>query len=216
MSHMELAEDRINTPKPSMDDDLRDQLLQWAKEFKTSWVNLGRALYSVWRDKLYYAWGYEKFEYYVEQELGIKKQQCMKLLKTYFFLEQDEPAYLKREFAESREALNVPGYESINVLRMAKGKKEIKKDDYLKIKKDVFDKGKDATAVRKDLTAIMKERKIVDPEEERAQRNEASLKKVINALSVFKKDMETLQLLPDSIVEETEKLLEVLEREAQV
>jgi hypothetical protein len=213
---MELAEDRINTPKPSMDDDLRDQLLQWAKEFKTSWVNLGRALYSVWRDKLYYAWGYEKFEYYVEQELGIKKQQCMKLLKTYFFLEQDEPAYLKREFAESREALNVPGYESINVLRMAKGKKEIKKDDYLKIKKDVFDKGKDATAVRKDLTAIMKERKIVDPEEERAQRNEASLKKVINALSVFKKDMETLQLLPDSIVEETEKLLEVLEREAQV
>ncbi len=199
----------------AMNDILREKVLEYAKDFKTSWVNLGQALYSVYRDKLYYSWGFEKFEYYVEGELGIKKQQCLKLLKTYLFLEQDEPAYLKKEFTESRDPINVPGYESINVLRMAKGKKELFKDDYLKIKKDVFEKGKDAAAVRKDLTAIMKERKVIDPDEERAQRNEASIKKAINALNVFKRDMETLQLVPEAIVEEASKLLDVLEMEVQ-
>ena len=190
---------------------LRSQILDYSKDFKTSWVNLGQALYSVWRDKLYCAWGYDKFEYYTEQEVGLHKQTSLKLLKTYFFVESEEPAYLKKEFSQTREAVQVPGYEAVNVLRLAKQKKELHKDDYVKLRKDVFDKGKDASVIRKDLTTLMKERKPVDPEEEREKRNEAAIRKLYDALNSFKKDMEVLKLIPDNIIKDADDLMDKLE-----
>ena len=83
-------------------DKLREHIAQHAKDFKLSWVQLGQGLYSVWRDKLYHSWGFEKFEDYVVRELGLKKPLALKLVKTYFFVEQDEPVYLKKEFAGGR------------------------------------------------------------------------------------------------------------------
>lgn len=76
-------------------EDLRDHLIRNTKDFKRSWVELGRGLYTVYRDKLYYTWGYEKFDNYTESELGIRKPTALKMLKSYFFLEQEEPEYLK-------------------------------------------------------------------------------------------------------------------------
>jgi hypothetical protein len=192
---------------------LREELIQHAKNFKTSWVNLGQALYPVWKDKLYYNWNYDKFEYYTEQELGIKQSTALKLLKTYFFLEQEEPAYLAKEFPESREAKYVPQHDAINVLRLARQKKELTRDDYQQLKKAIFDKGRDASAVRKDLTAIMKERKPVDPEEERRKRNTISLRKLLLAMRSFKRDMEAFKMAPAHILEETDMLMKKIEAE---
>jgi len=65
---------------------LRGQLVDLAKNFKTSWVQLGQALYPVWKDKLFFGWGHDKFEQYTQKELGLKKTTALKLLKTYFFV----------------------------------------------------------------------------------------------------------------------------------
>lgn len=192
---------------------IREELLQYAKDFKTSWVSLGQSLYAVWKDKLFLAWSYEKFEYYTERELGIKKEIAMRLLKTYFFLEQDEPDYLKPEFKEDRDAAHVPGCDAINVLRLARQKRELNKSDYVDLKKAVFEKGQEASAVRKDLVALMKKRKEVDPEEEREKRNEAAMRKVLNALRSFQKDMESLKLAPVALLEEATALMKKIEEE---
>ena len=141
------------------DETLRRGVLQHAKDFKISWVKLGQALYSVWNDKIYKLWGYEKFEDYTEKEIGLKKQVAMKLLKTYYFLESEEPAYLKQEYSESTEAGKIPGYETVNALRLAKNRKELPKEEFDRLKEAVFEKGKDATLIRKDLTTLMKQRK---------------------------------------------------------
>src|SRR5580704_9107678 len=113
----------MNITKQS--EDLRENIAQHAKDFKLSWLQLGQGLYSVWRDKLYQSWEYEKFEDYVIRELGLKKPLALKLVKTYFFVEQDEPVYLKREFSETRETVNIPGLEGLDVLRLARSKKEL-------------------------------------------------------------------------------------------
>ncbi|MCC6758461.1 MAG: hypothetical protein IT395_02385, partial [Candidatus Omnitrophica bacterium] len=34
---------------------IRDKLIQFSKDFKTSWVNLGQNLYPVYKDKLFHA-----------------------------------------------------------------------------------------------------------------------------------------------------------------
>ena len=191
---------------------LRNQLAEYAKNFKVSWLHLGQGLYSVWQDKLFYAWGYEKFEDYATRELGLKKPLALKLVKTYLFVEQEEPGYLKTEFSRSREAVVVPGYESLDVLRLAHRRTELTRDDYVKLRKDIFDKGKDAALVRKDLTAIIKERKPIDPEQQRQTRHQASVKRFLNALRSFTKDMETLQLIEADIVQEAEILMNKLEK----
>jgi len=124
-----------------IDDTFRSQLLVYSKDFKTSWVKLGQILYSVWRDKTYHSWGFDKFEEYAKKELGLSKSLATKLLKTYLFLEEDEPEYLGDKFSEENEAVNVPGYEEMNFLRLAKNKKEVLKDDYRKFRKDIFEIG---------------------------------------------------------------------------
>lgn len=192
-------------------DNLRTHIAQHAKYFKLSWVELGQGLYSVWRDKLYQAWEFEKFEDYVIRELGLKKSLALKLVKTYFFVEQDEPVYLKKEFAEARKTAVIPGYESLDVLRLAHAHKELTREDYTKLRKDIFEKGKEASIVRKDLTTIIKERKKIDPDQAREERHEQSVRRLVTALKSFKKDMETLKLADPEIVEEAEELLKRLE-----
>ncbi len=195
----------------TINDTIREEILEYAKDFKTSWVNLGRHLYAVWQDKLFYAWGYEKFEDYTEREIGLKKSLCLKLLKAYLFVEQDEPAYLEQDFRQRRQAVQVPHYDAVDVLRLAKRKKELLADDYAKLRSEVFERGVDASKARKDLTSLIKERKLVDPEEEREQRNRTAIKKFMTALEMFKRDMETLKLIPNDILEEVQQLRRKIE-----
>ena len=90
--------DRIDSQMQGVEEgSVRHLALRSAKNFKTSWVELGRALYTVWKDKCYKAWGYITFDAYTAKEIGIKKQTAMKLLKSYYFLEKEEPAVLNEE-----------------------------------------------------------------------------------------------------------------------
>lgn len=213
MNRLDSIDPQARGKSPITADRIRDQLLKYTKDFKTSWVNLGRALYPVWKDKFFYTWGYDKFEYYTERELGIKKATAVKLLKAYFFLEKEEPDYLTKEYIEAREPVQVPSCDTVNVLRLAKKCKDLTEDDYHELKKAVFEKGKEATTVRKDLTSLIKERKEVDPDEERAKRNDGSIRRLMNALRSFKKDMETLKLSSPDLLQQAEGLLKKLERE---
>lgn len=193
--------------------ELRDRAAAGGKDFKRSWVSFSQTLYAIWRDKLYEYWGHEKFEHYAERELGLKKPLALKLVKTYQFVEQQEPAYLKQEFVEAREPALLPEMDAINVLRLARNRKELTKEDFQELHKQVFDKGRQAGLVRKDLTAMIKERKQVDPEEEREQRNLAALRRFLNALRSFKKDAGTLKLVRVDILKKAEELVEELEAE---
>ncbi len=195
--------------------ELRERVQAAAKDFKISWVQLAQSLYAIWRDRLYEYWGYEKFEHYVEREVGLKKSMALKLVKTYAFVEQQEPAYLKEEFRESREAMAVPELDAIHVLRLARNKKEVTKQDYQELRRQVFDKGRPAGLLRRDLTAIIKERKVVDPDEERDQRSAAAVRRLLNAIRSFKKDAETLKLVKANIVKKADELFQELESEIE-
>lgn len=136
---------------------IRYHILQNAKDFKTSWIELGRALYTVSKDKLYKEWGYGSFDIYTQREIGIRKETAVKLLRSYYFLEKEEPDYLKKEYVESNPPNAIPSYESVDVLRQAKNKK-VDEDDDAAIKREVFENGKDAREIKKDLTAMIRQR----------------------------------------------------------
>ncbi len=207
---MEYPEHRMTRPDQGTGAALRGLIVDHCKTFKTAWLKLGQTLYPVWKDKMFYAWGFEKFEYYAREELGLKKEVALRLLKTYFFIEQREPAYLDEGFAGGREAVRVPGCDEINVLRLASAKRELKREDYQKLKKAVFEQGRDASLVRKDLVALMRERKEIDPDEERQERCEAAVRRLATALKTFSRDMEALKLASPELLEDAKALLQKL------
>ncbi|MBF0122150.1 MAG: hypothetical protein HQL21_01925 [Candidatus Omnitrophica bacterium] len=195
--------------------ELRERAQEGAKDFKTAWLSFAQSLFAIHRDKLYEYWGYEKFDHYAERELGFKKSMALKLVKTYCFVEQQEPQYLQDSFVDERDASALPEMDAIHVLRLAKGKKEITRQDYSELRRQVFDKGRSAGLVRQDLVVLMKERKKVDPDEERERRNTAAVRKLLNAIRSFKKDAESLKLIKADLVKKAEELFRELEAEIE-
>jgi len=206
--------DRLEEKMKDMDtESLRFHILNNAKNFKSSWVELGRALYSVYKDKMYKEWGYSTFDIYTAKEIGIRKQTALKLLRSYMFLEKEEPQYLRKGYLEETDAAKVPSYESVDVLRQAKNKKVLDKEDYEHIKKEIFEDGQDAQKVRRDLTALIRERKEVNSEEALALRKTSTVKRLLSTLKSLKKEAELLKLLPVALLKETAELISRIEEE---
>ncbi len=206
--------ERIEERMHSLDEDsMRYKILESAKSFKSSWMDLGQALYSVWKDKLYKEWGYGTFDVYTSKEIGIKKMTAMKLLKSYYFLEKEEPDYLRKDMMSSRETASVPTYESVNLLRLAKNKQLLDHSDYHKLKKDILDMGKDARDAKKDLTMLLKQREELEPEEARKKRRNAMIKRLLTALKTLKTDIEASKMLPAGTIKEVAVLIQKIEAE---
>lgn len=194
-------------------DSLRQHVLKSAKDFKTSWIELGRALYTVWKDKLYKEWGYSTIDTYAAKEIGIRKQTAMKLLRSYCFLEKEEPRYLKSDYTDSQDTALVPGYESVDVLRQAKNKKDLDAQDYASLKKAIFEKGKDSQEVKKDLTSLIRQRRELEPEEARQEKRLSLLKRFLGSLKAITRELETAKLGSASLAKEADSLIKKIEAE---
>lgn len=93
----------------------RYRILSSAKQFKSSWVNLGQQLQEVRRERLYAQWGYECFEDYCSREIRIRRQTADKLTMAFHYLEQKNPTLI----AEDRSLNPLPDFRSIDILRQA-------------------------------------------------------------------------------------------------
>ena len=195
------------------EDSIRHRILTSAKNFKTSWIDLGQALYSVWKDKLYKEWGYITFDAYSAKEIGIKNTTAMKLLKSYYFLEKEEPVYLEKNKSEERPPAEVPSYESVNMLRLAKNKKDIGEDDYENLKKDVLEDARDVSEVRKSLAGLLRQRAQDDPEEARKKRRAAAIRRLLGSLKALRTELEASKMVSAAVIKETSGLIARIEKE---
>jgi len=195
------------------EDSVRYSVLSSAKKFKSSWLELGQALYAVWKDKLYKEWGYLTFDAYTAKEVGIRKQTALKLLKSYFFLEKEEPAYVQKEYLESHGAKSIPSYESVNTLRLAKNNKELDSGDYAGIRRNVLDLGKEAKDVKRDITTLIRQRAEPDSAEAREKKKYAAVRRLVSTLRALKREIEASKLMTASIIRETDNLIKKLETE---
>ncbi len=192
---------------------LRYHILESAKNFKCSWIERGRSLYSVWKDKLYKGWGQVSFDIYVSRETGIRKQTAMKLLKSYYFLEKEEPQYLKNEYAASVQTVNLPSYESVNILRQAKNNKGLGEDDYTNLKKEVFEKGQDVQELKKNLGVIIRQRQELNPEDAQEKKRYFALNRLLGQLRSLKQEVEVLKLLSVPLIKDLNSLIKNIDQE---
>ena len=192
---------------------LRYHVLENVKNFKTSWIELGRDLYTVWRDKLYKEWGYSSFDNYTAKETGIRKQTALKLLRSYYFLEKEEPQYLKQDMNDPADTAMLPTYEAVDVLRLAKNKKILDANDYNGLKKSVFEKGKDVRELKKDLCSLIRQRQELEPKEAWEKKRQAQLRRLVSVLKSLKNEVEISKTLPQDIIKDLNSIIFKLEEQ---
>jgi hypothetical protein len=130
---------------------LRRDVLESARQFKASWVELGRLLVRVKREGLWSEWGHASFDAYCTKELFIKKQTAEKLTMSYGFLERHEPALVREPRERSGDAGRAPPFEVIEVLSRAEAAGRIDDSRWSELREEVLE-APTAAAVNRQLT----------------------------------------------------------------
>ena len=201
-----LEERMSNLPAGS----LRRETLEAAKRFKSSWIELGRMLWTVYREKKFREWGYLTFEAYCAKEVGIRAPTAKKLLHSYYFLEKEEPSTLQRLDAETAPAA-LPSPDSVNLLRLLKNRKEIPAADYQKVRGYVLEKGKEVQEVRREVKSLLQENAKADPAAVEEARIRSSVRRMIGTLRSLRQQLSGADLVPKKILDDMEGLVKRLE-----
>ena len=192
---------------------LRHQTLEAAKRFKASWIDLGRMLWTVYREKKFREWGYLTFEAYSIKEVGIKPPTAKKLLHSYYFLEKEEPSTLKRLTAEQPSAApsEVPSADSVNLLRLLKNRQEVPAEDYQRVRGYVLEKAKEPQEVRREVQSLLRENSTADPEQVEEARTKSAVRRMIGTLRSLRQQLSGGDLVPKKILAEVDGLTKKLE-----
>jgi hypothetical protein len=113
---------------------LRRKVLESARRFKASWVDLGRMLAQVRREEAWREWGHPSFEDYCTKELFLRRATAEKLALSYSFLERHEP-----ELARARDVRSAPPFEVIEVLSRAEAAGRLDGQTWGELREGVID-----------------------------------------------------------------------------
>ena len=188
---------------------LRYQVLDAARRFKSSWIELGRYLYAVQKDKLYRDWGFTSFEAYAQKEIGVRQATAVKLVRSYFFLEKEEPGYLK-ERLNADEPARIPSCESVNALRLAKGNARIPEKEYEGLREDVLENAREDAHVKEKIRYILKGHPPRLTPGQREEKKERSLQALIKTARRLKAEIAQIGL-PKAVSRKAEELIDALE-----
>jgi len=98
-------------------------------------------------------------------------------------------------------------------LRLASKRKDIERADYVRMKENVLESGKDTRDIRAALTQLIKKREELEPEEARAKRRMAVIKRLIGLLKSVRQEIKITKLLPVEIIKDADRLINKLESE---
>jgi hypothetical protein len=149
---------------------MRRRVLECARQFKSSWVELGRMLSEVKRDALWREWGFKSFDAYCAKELFIRKATADKLTLSYGFIERHEPSVARG--GGDAEARPAPSFEVIEVLSRAEASGRLPEDGWREMREDIFERPPTPAALSRQLSEKYgpEPRSEPPPEEERLTR----------------------------------------------
>ncbi|MDP3920650.1 MAG: hypothetical protein Q8R76_07585 [Candidatus Omnitrophota bacterium] len=192
-------------------DELRQKTVQIARSHRASWIELGQMLYSIYKDKHYRSWGFLSFETYCKKELTLKQTTAVKLLKSYSFLEREEPRLADRNFSDDDTPKRVPEYESVNLLRLAKENKQLTPQDFSEVRDSVINNAVEPKEVRAQIKKLIEEKNPLTAAEEKKNRRNSALRRVVSTLSIAKTQLASERLLPDFLLKQMGDLISKLQ-----
>lgn len=160
----------------------RYQALATAKQFKSSWAELGGWLARISNNKQFSDWGFTSFEDYCTKEIRIRRQTADKLLMAFRFLERKEPGLLER-----KDGHPLPDYRSVDLLRQADEKEHFSREEYEELRQAVIEEERSHPTVAKQFRDLSHSHQ---PEQKAVHQHR-------NALMAAKRLATSLQEIPD-------------------
>jgi predicted transcriptional regulator len=181
---------------------LRRKVLESARRFKASWVDLGRMLAQVRREEAWREWGHPSFEDYCTKELFLRRATAEKLALSYGFLERHEP-----ELARARDVRSAPPFEVIEVLSRAEAAGRLSEEGYRELRSGVLEGGATRAAVSRALDSRFGPEARPGPpaREARLERLAVQARRLAEACAGE-------DAVPSSVTQRAEGLAEALER----
>jgi hypothetical protein len=177
----------------------RYRILASAKQFKSSWVELGEKLLEVQQKGLFRQWGYDSFEDYCSREVRIKQPTAQKLTLAYRYLEKEEPELLARR----TELKPLPDYRSIDLLRQAKEDLALPEEEYANLRRTVLEEERSHPTVQKRFREVAGENPAAD--------SQNSLRQALAAAHRLQNALPHLPELPAEFVDAVTRLVNWLE-----
>lgn len=143
-------------------DEERLHLVQCARRFKRSWIEMAEALARVRATKAYARWGYADLHEYATRELSIRPPTVDKLLLSYGAVERHAPQVLRRDGV----AQDIPSFDAVDYFARALGSANDADGDgperppevIAELRHAVFDEGKPVAALRRQFNAVLNPR----------------------------------------------------------
>lgn len=128
----------------------RYRVLATARQFKSSWVELGEELLKVKNKGEYQDWGYENFDDYCSREIRIRKETARKLTLAYRYLEQEEPELISPE----RRLQPLPDYRAVDLLRQAREEQQFSEEEYAHLRQAIIENERSLPTVQKQFREL--------------------------------------------------------------
>ncbi len=194
---------------------IREETREIGRRYRSAWIRLGQLLYSIHKDKHFKQWGYLTFEAYCMKELKLKESTAQKIIKSYSFLEKEEPRLVDQQFYAEEPSQTVPDYEAVNLLRLAKQNEKLTPDDFSVLRESVLDKGREAKEVRQQVRRLIEEKEDPEAPEIRNRKRNAAIRRLITTLKTTERELKEDQLLPDYLLKQMDELMKKLEDQIQ-
>jgi len=129
-------------------DDERVLVLERAKRFKRTWIELAEALVKVREGETFLRWGFGSFDEYVTRELKLKRSTVDKLCASYGFLRANAPKLVRDDSSEYADiARPVPSWQAVDFVARAEERGAAPAEVMDEMKRAVFDEGAPAPAL---------------------------------------------------------------------
>ncbi|HKI51227.1 MAG TPA: hypothetical protein VJ995_04080 [Geothermobacteraceae bacterium] len=186
-------------------DSARYHVLASARQFKSSWVDLGEKLLKVKREGLFAEWGYQDFLDYCRKEVRIKQPTAQKLTMAYRYLEQKQPNLLQ----QGANLHPLPDYRSVDLLRHAEEEQQLSQDEISQLRHAVLSENRSFPTVRQRFNQTCQSHR------DSNERRKIALQAALSASRRLGSALQSVEDLKGMIAGPLEELIANLEAELQ-
>ncbi len=209
-SSMKKIDDKLDRLEPGS---LRHQVLTSLRQFRASWVELGRLLNEVVYGGDYKEWGYDDFEVYCARELGLKKPTVQKLMVSYNYMKKYEGKRLKDFEEDEGQNLqaNIPDFQTVELLDKIRRRDNLPEEEMGELHRKAFDGEVEEPELRKELRQVLRPQVDEETMREGSDNRRRELSAILRLARELRRKVIATNAIPGGLKERIERCLVELE-----
>lgn len=211
VSSVQKIDERLDKLQPGS---LRHQVMTALRQFRASWIELGRLLNEVVYGGDYKEWGYDDFEVYCARELGLKKPTVQKLMVSYNYMKKYESKRL-HDYEDNKEAVaaapEIPDFQTVELLDRVRRLDEMPDDKVSELHRRAFEGEGEEPEFRRELRQCLRPQLNESQMGERANSRKSELAGILRAARDLRRKLLDSNAIPGGLKERLEQCLIELE-----